>query len=96
MLLDASGWSENPACAHGKLLSGIEQVRGGNFDVEGVLVDSAHEHAWQDALRQLMDTDWRGICDWTTYSPERFTPKVYQSMSSRLSGVCRTTSFTRE
>jgi len=85
-----------PARAHGKLLSGIEQVRGANFDVDGVLVDSVHEHAWQDALRQLMDTDWRGIRDWTTYSPERFTPKLYRSMSSRLSGVCRTTSFTRE
>ena len=70
--------------------------RGAVSDVDGVLVDSPHERPWRDALRQLMDTDWRGIRDRTTYSPERFTPKLYQSMSSRLSGVCRTTSFTRE
>jgi beta-phosphoglucomutase len=73
-----------PARAHGKLLSGIEQVsigfRGAIFDVDGVLVDSPHERAWRDALRQLMDTDWRGIRDRTTCSPERFTPKVYQEV----------------
>lgn len=27
-----------------------------------------------------MDTDWRGIRDRTTYSPELFTPKVYQEV----------------
>jgi beta-phosphoglucomutase len=54
--------------------------RGAIFDVDGVLVDSPHERAWQDALRQLMDTDWRGIRDRTTYSPERFTPKVNQEV----------------
>ena len=27
-----------------------------------------------------MDTDWRGIRDRTTWSTERFTPKVYQEV----------------
>lgn len=35
--------------------------RGAIFDVDGVLVDSPHERAWRDALRQLMDTDWHDI-----------------------------------
>ena len=37
-----------------------------------------------------MDTDWRGIRDRTTYSPERFTPKVYQEVMAdkpRLGGA---------
>jgi beta-phosphoglucomutase len=61
MLLDASGWSENPGL-----------------------------RAWRDALRQLMDTDWRGIRDRTSYSPERFTPRVYQGVMAdkpRLGGA---------
>ncbi len=64
--------------------------RGAIFDVDGVLVDSPHERAWRDALRQLMDTDWRDIRDQTTYSPERFTSKVYQEVMAgklRLGGA---------
>ena len=37
-----------------------------------------------------MDTDWRGIRDRTTYSPERFTHKVYQEVMAdkpRLGGA---------
>ena len=37
-----------------------------------------------------MDTDWRGIRDRTTYSPECFTPRVYQEMMAdkpRLGGA---------
>jgi beta-phosphoglucomutase len=52
------------------------------FDVDGVLVDSPHEHAWRDALEQLMETSWSAIRDQTTYSPERFTPDVYRAHMS--------------
>lgn len=55
---------------------------GAVFDVDGVLVDSPHEHAWRDALAQLMETSWRAICDETMYSPERFTPEVYRAHMS--------------
>ncbi|SRR5712691_3694734 len=51
MLLDASGWSENPGL-----------------------------RAWREAPRQLMDIDWCGIRERTTYSPECFTPRVYQEV----------------
>ena len=52
------------------------------FDVDGVLIDSPHEHAWRDALEQLMETRWSAIRDETTYSPERFTPEVYRAHMS--------------
>ena len=52
------------------------------FDVDGVLVDSPHEHAWRDALEQLMETSWSAIRDETRYSPERFTPEVYRAHMS--------------
>jgi beta-phosphoglucomutase len=64
--------------------------RGAISDVDGILVDSPHECAWRDALRQFTDTNWRGIRDRTTYSPERFTPKVYQEVMAdkpRLGGA---------
>ena len=57
--------------------------QGAVFDVDGVLVDSPHEHAWRDALEQLMETSWSAIRDQTRYSPERFTPQVYRA---RMSG----------
>lgn len=60
------------------------------FDVDGVLVDSPHERAWKDSLRELMDNDWAGIADQTSWSDERFTPKVYQQVLSgkpRMSGA---------
>ncbi|MGI8801007.1 MAG: HAD family hydrolase [Solirubrobacteraceae bacterium] len=60
------------------------------FDVDGVLVDSPHERAWRDALRELMEGPWSDIRDQTTWSPETFTPDVYRSVMSgkpRLSGA---------
>jgi beta-phosphoglucomutase-like phosphatase (HAD superfamily) len=56
--------------------------QGAVFDVDGVLIDSPHEHAWRDALEQLMETRWSAIRDETTYSPERFTPEVYRAHMS--------------
>ena len=55
-----------------------EGFRGAIFDVDGVLVDSPHEAAWRDALRELMDGDWADIRDQTTWTPEAFTAGVYQ------------------
>ncbi|MDQ6949562.1 MAG: HAD-IA family hydrolase, partial [Actinomycetota bacterium] len=54
--------------------------RGAIFDVDGVLVDSPHERAWREALHELMDSEWRDIRDQTTYTPERFTPAIYQAV----------------
>jgi HAD superfamily hydrolase (TIGR01509 family) len=66
------------------------EFRGAIFDVDGVLVDSPHERAWRDTLRELMQTDWSDVRSSTTYSPERFTPHVYQSVVAgkpRMSGA---------
>ena len=63
---------------------------GAVFDVDGVLVDSPHERAWRDALQELMEGEWSGIRDRTTWSPAAFTPQVYQQIMSgkpRLSGA---------
>jgi beta-phosphoglucomutase-like phosphatase (HAD superfamily) len=54
--------------------------RGAIFDVDGVLVDSPHERAWREALKDLMETDWHDIRGQTTYTPERFTAAVYQAV----------------
>jgi beta-phosphoglucomutase-like phosphatase (HAD superfamily) len=59
-----------------------ESFRGAIFDVDGVLVDSPHEAAWRDALRELMEGDWADIREQTTWSPEAFTPEVYQRQLS--------------
>lgn len=56
------------------------------FDVDGVLVDSPHERAWQESLATLMSGPWRDIAGSTSYAPERFTSAVYQT---RLSGKPR-------
>jgi beta-phosphoglucomutase len=64
--------------------------RGAIFDVDGVLVDSPHERAWREALRELMETEWSDIRDRTSWSPEAFTPLVYQQVMSgkpRMSGA---------
>jgi beta-phosphoglucomutase-like phosphatase (HAD superfamily) len=64
--------------------------RGAIFDVDGVLVDSPHERAWRDSLRELMETEWSDLRPRTSYSPERFTPQVYQQAMSgkpRFSGA---------
>ena len=55
---------------------------GAVFDVDGVLVDSPHERSWRDSLRELMETEWADIRDQTTWSPEAFSPEVYQQVMS--------------
>ncbi|HTU84564.1 MAG TPA: HAD-IA family hydrolase [Solirubrobacteraceae bacterium] len=60
------------------------------FDVDGVLVDSPHEKAWRDSLRELLESDWSDIRDRTTWSPEAFTARVYDEQLSgkpRLAGA---------
>ena len=67
-----------------------DAFRGAVFDVDGVLVDSPHERAWRDALRELMEGDWTDLRDRTTWTPEAFTPRVYQQVMSgkpRMSGA---------
>jgi trehalose/maltose hydrolase-like predicted phosphorylase/beta-phosphoglucomutase-like phosphatase (HAD superfamily) len=58
--------------------------RGAIFDVDGVLVDSPHELAWRESFRVLMEGEWRDIRDQTSYSPERFTPAVYQQVMAGM------------
>lgn len=58
--------------------------QGAIFDVDGVLVDSPHGRAWRESLQELMDTEWRGIRDRTSYSPDRFTREVYQQVVAGL------------
>jgi beta-phosphoglucomutase-like phosphatase (HAD superfamily) len=63
---------------------------GAIFDVDGVLVDSPHEKAWRESLRELMESDWSDIRDRTTWSPEAFTSRVYEEQMSgkpRLAGA---------
>src|SRR5688500_973375 len=55
---------------------------GAIFDVDGVLVDSPHERAWRDTLRDLMETEWRQLLPQTSYTPEAFTTAVYQKFVS--------------
>jgi beta-phosphoglucomutase-like phosphatase (HAD superfamily) len=60
------------------------------FDVDGVLVNSPHEKAWRESLRELMEHDWSGIRNQTTWSPGMFTSLVYQQQMSgmpRMSGA---------
>ncbi|MDQ3849022.1 MAG: HAD-IA family hydrolase [Actinomycetota bacterium] len=64
--------------------------RGAIFDVDGVLVDSPHEAAWRDALRELMEGDWADIREQTTWTPQKFTADVYQEVLSgkpRMAGA---------
>jgi beta-phosphoglucomutase len=64
--------------------------QGAIFDVDGVLVDSPHEAAWRDSLRELMESEWSDIREQTRWSPEAFTPQVYQQVMSgkpRMSGA---------
>jgi len=63
---------------------------GAIFDVDGVLVDSPHEKAWRESLRQLMESGWSKIRNRTSWSPEAFTPRVYGEQVSgkpRMSGA---------
>ncbi len=71
-------------------MTGPDGFQGGIFDIDGVLVDSPHERAWREALRELMESDWSEIRAQTTWSPERFTPQVYQQVMSgkpRMAGA---------
>ena len=64
--------------------------QGAIFDVDGVLVDSPHEKAWRESLRELMEGEWSDIRDRAAWSPEAFTSQVYQvemSGKPRLSGA---------
>jgi beta-phosphoglucomutase-like phosphatase (HAD superfamily) len=64
--------------------------QGAIFDVDGVLVDSPHEKAWRESLRELMEGEWSDIRDRTTWSPDAFTPQVYEEELSgkpRMSGA---------
>jgi beta-phosphoglucomutase-like phosphatase (HAD superfamily) len=64
--------------------------QGAIFDVDGVLVDSPHERAWREGLRELMENEWSDIREQTTFSPEAFTPLVYQQVMSgkpRMAGA---------
>lgn len=64
--------------------------RGAIFDVDGVLVDSPHERAWRDALKELMESEWSDVRPQSEWAPERFTPQVYQQVMSgkpRMAGA---------
>lgn len=50
------------------------------FDVDGVLVDSPHERAWRETLDELMRGVWSDLEPSTTYSPDRFDTKLYQTL----------------
>jgi beta-phosphoglucomutase-like phosphatase (HAD superfamily) len=68
----------------------MPKFRGAIFDVDGVLVDSPHQKAWRESLRELMESNWRDIRDRTTWSQDAFTPHVYQEYMSgkpRMSGA---------
>jgi beta-phosphoglucomutase len=68
----------------------VPAFQGAIFDVDGVLVDSPHEKAWRESLRELMEGEWNDIRDRTTWSPGAFTPQVYQEEMSgkpRMSGA---------
>ena len=59
-------------------------------NVDGVLVDSPHELAWRDALRELMEGEWSAIRDRTSWSRDRLTPALYQEEiagKARLAGA---------
>jgi beta-phosphoglucomutase len=66
------------------------RFQGAIFDIDGVLVDSPHEKAWREALRELMEGEWSHIRGQTTWSPGAFTPHVYQAEVSgkpRMNGA---------
>ena len=48
---------------------------GAIFYVDGVLVDSPHERAWRESLRELMGTDWLDIRGQTEWSPSASLPR---------------------
>jgi trehalose/maltose hydrolase-like predicted phosphorylase/beta-phosphoglucomutase-like phosphatase (HAD superfamily) len=58
--------------------------QGAIFDVDGVLVDSPHELAWREALKELMEGDWHDIRDQTSWTAERFSTQVYQQVMAGM------------
>ena len=56
----------------------MPKFQGVIFDVDGVLVNSPHEKAWRESLRELMESSWSDIRDQTTWSPDGFTAHMYQ------------------
>jgi beta-phosphoglucomutase-like phosphatase (HAD superfamily) len=54
------------------------RFQGAIFDVDGVVVDSPHFQAWRESLRELMEDDWLDLRNRTTWTPDAFTPRVYQ------------------
>ena len=55
-----------------------------------MLVDSPHEKAWRESLRELMESEWAAIRERTSWSAEAFTSAVYQQHMSgkpRMSGA---------
>jgi beta-phosphoglucomutase-like phosphatase (HAD superfamily) len=68
----------------------VPSFQGAIFDVDGVLVDSPHQKAWREALRELMEGAWSDIRARTTWSPEAFTSQLYEEEMSgkpRMSGA---------
>jgi beta-phosphoglucomutase-like phosphatase (HAD superfamily) len=68
----------------------VPSFQGAIFDVDGVLVDSPHQKAWRESLRELMEGEWSDIRDRTTWSPEAFTSRLYEEEMSgkpRMSGA---------
>jgi trehalose/maltose hydrolase-like predicted phosphorylase/beta-phosphoglucomutase-like phosphatase (HAD superfamily) len=83
-----SAASRNPP--RGRALGAPVGFEGAIFDVDGVLVDSPHETAWRETLRELMETRWSAIRAKTNWAPERFTSHVYQEVVAgkpRLDGA---------
>lgn len=65
-------------------------ILGAIFDIDGVVVDSPHEKAWRESLRELMEQDWLDIRAETSWTPEAFTRLLYQQQVSgkpRMSGA---------
>jgi trehalose/maltose hydrolase-like predicted phosphorylase/beta-phosphoglucomutase-like phosphatase (HAD superfamily) len=75
----AIGEAKGAAAPHrtGTRRAGFE---GAIFDVDGVLVDSPHELAWRETLRELMQDGWSGLQPQTTWAPDGFTSQVYQEV----------------
>jgi beta-phosphoglucomutase len=66
------------------------QLTAAIFDVDGVLVASPHERAWQEALAELMRGEWREVAPATSYAPGGFDTAVYQAHVAgkpRMSGA---------
>ena len=52
---------------------------GAIFDVDGVLVDSPHQKAWRESLRELMEGKWSDIRTGRPGRRERSRPRFTRS-----------------